>query len=140
MGEEFIVSGDRRLQMTREERAAQIWPLLTFASSLRLTFTYKRLAELIGAPPVALGGWLEPIQSYCLVEKLPALTVLVVSESDGVPGSGFVAAADVPGEQARVFARDWTRTRVPTAEQLARAVAERPSNGIRDEERRPEEP
>lgn len=116
--------------MTLEQRAAQIWPLLTFAASLRLTLTYKRVGELIGAPPVSLGGWLEPIQSYCLVHGLPALTVLVVSESDGMPGSGFIAAENVPAEQARVFRHDW-RTPVPKPEDLARALAERPSNGIR---------
>jgi hypothetical protein len=116
--------------MTREQRAAQIWSLLTFAASLRLTLTYKRLGELIGALPVSLGGWLEPIQSYCIIHKLPALTVLVVGESDGMPGSGFIAAQDVPREQALVFKRDWINVPVPKPEQLARALAERPSNGI----------
>lgn len=91
--------------MTREERAVQIWPLLTFAASLRTTLTYKRLGQLIGAGPMALGGWLEPIQSYCLVHGLPPLTVLVVSDSNGMPGAGFVAAdpASVPEAQSRVF-------------------------------------
>lgn len=117
--------------MTREQRAAQIWPLLTFAASLRLTLTYKRVGELIGAPPVSLGGWLEPIQSYCLIRELPPLTVLVVGESDGMPGSGFIAAENVPAAQASVFRHDWTQTPVPKPEDLARAVAERPSNGIR---------
>jgi hypothetical protein len=115
--------------MTREQRAAQIWSLLTFAASLRMTLPYKRLGELIGTMPVALGGWLEPIQSYCLVHGLPALTVLVVGESDGMPGSGYIAAQDVPAEQARVFRQDWSRI-VPKPEDLTRALAERPSNGI----------
>ncbi len=119
--------------MTREERAVQIWPLLTFAASLRMTLTYKRLAELIGAGPMSLGGWLEPIQSYCLLRGLPALTVLVVRDSDGMPGSGFVAAeaTAVPEAQTRVFQHDWTSAPPPKAEELARALAERPSNGVR---------
>lgn len=124
--------------MTREQRAAQIWSLLTFAASLRTTLTYKRLGELIGALPVSLGGWLEPIQSYCLVQGLPALTVLVVGDSDGMPGAGFIAAQDVPREQTRVFNHDWTRP-VPNPEQLARALAERPSNGIPSAALRPEQ-
>jgi hypothetical protein len=49
--------------MMREERAVQIWPLLTLAASLRMTLTYKCVGELIGAGPMSLGGWLEPIQS-----------------------------------------------------------------------------
>lgn len=117
--------------MTREERAVQIWPLLTFAASLRMVLTYKRVGELIGALPISLGGWLEPIQSYCLLNGLPPLTVLVVGEADGMPGSGFIAAENVPEAQARVFRYEWTKRTVPKAEEFARAVAERPSNGIR---------
>jgi hypothetical protein len=115
----------------REERAAQIWPLLTFAASVRMTLTYKRLGELIGAPPVALGDWMEPIQSYCLIRDLPPLTVIVVGDADGLPGPGFTGATNVAEAQARVFRHDWRSTPVPTADVLARAVAERPSNGIR---------
>jgi len=117
--------------MKRDERAAQIWPVLTYAASLRATLTYGRLGELIGAPPVALGDWLEPIQSYCLLQDLPALTVLIVSESDGLPGEGFTGAADVPQAQADVFRHDWRREHVPTPPELAAAVAERPSNAVR---------
>jgi hypothetical protein len=119
--------------MTREERAIQIWPLLTLAASLRMTLTYKRLGQLIGAGPMSLGGWMEPIQSYCLLHELPPLTVLVVSDSDGMPGRGFVAAdpAAVPEAQTKVFRHDWTSTPPPKPEELAHAVAVRPSNGIR---------
>lgn len=118
--------------MTREERAIQIWPLLTFAASLRMTLTYKRLGELIGAGPMSLGGWLEPIQSYCLVQGLPPLTVLVVRDSDGMPGPGFVAAepAAVPAAQTTVFRYDWTSAPPPKTEELARALTVRPSNGV----------
>lgn len=120
--------------MTREERAVQIWPLLTFAASLRMTLTYTRLGELIGAGRMSLGDWLEPIQSYCLVKELPPLTVLVVSGSNGMPGSGFVAAepAAVPEAQTRVFRHDWRSAPPPKPEELARALAERPSNGVRN--------
>jgi hypothetical protein len=120
--------------MTREQRAVQIWSLLAFAASLRLTLTYKRLGQLIGAAPMSLGAWLEPIQSYCLVHGLRALTVLVVSEANGMPGPGFVAAepASVPEAQTRVFQHDWTSTMPPKPEQLSQALAARPSNGIRD--------
>lgn len=119
--------------MTREERALQIWPLLTFAASLRMTLTYKRLGELIGTGPMSLGDWLEPIQSYCLVKDLPPLTVLVVRDSNGLPGSGFVGAerSAVPEAQTRVFRHDWT-AQPPKPEELAQALAARPSNGVRD--------
>jgi len=124
--------------MTEEERAAQIWPLLTFAASMHLTLTYGKLAQLIGGMPPALGRWMEPIQSYCLINNLPPLTVLVVSERTGVPGTGFVAAADVPEAQARVFRYDWfALNHVPTAGELADAVRRKPSNGVNvDDERK----
>lgn len=119
--------------MTRSERALQIWPVLTLCATHRQTMTYDRLGRLIGVPRVALGQLLEPIQSYCLAQNLPALTALVVSEVDGLPGTGFIAAADVPKEQARVFAHDWLRVdvagpyadAVPTAEALEAAAADR---------------
>lgn len=119
--------------MTREQRALQIWPLLTFAASLRMTLTYKRLGELIGAGPMALGDWLAPIQSYCEINGFPPLTVLVVSGSDGMPGSGFTAAAPsaVPEAQTRVFSHNWT-AQPPKPEELERALAEQPCDGIRD--------
>jgi hypothetical protein len=123
--------------MNLETRSAQIWSLLTYAASLRATLTYKRLGELIGAPPAALGAWLEPIQSYCLVhqpEELPPLTALVVREGDGMPGGGFTGASNVPRAQADVFGFDWRRVRPPTPEELLAAVVARPSNGIRDSE------
>lgn len=125
--------------MTREQRAAQIWPLLTFAASLRMTLTYKRVGELIGALPKSLGGWLEPIQSYCIIHELPPLTVLVVGEGNGMPGLGFSGAENVPAAQAWVFRHDWARTRVPTPEELARALAERPSHRLRSTPEKPDD-
>lgn len=98
-----------------------------------MTLTYKRLGELIGAGPMSLGGWLEPIQSYCLLKELPPLTVLVVRDSDGMPGSGFVAAEPmaVPEAQTRVFRHDWSSSPPPKTEAFAQALRERPSNGVR---------
>lgn len=117
--------------MTVEERAAQIWPILTFAASMRVTLTYGRLAQIIGGVPPALGRWMEPIQSYCIINDLPPLTVIVVSDIDGIPGAGFVGASDVPGAQGRVFRHDWFATKhVPTSAELEDAVRRRPSNGI----------
>ena len=119
--------------MTREQRAAQIWPLLAFAASLRLTLTYKRVGELIGAPPVSPGGWLE-----LLPRERPACAHGARSWGVGRhTGSGFIAAENVPAAQATVFRHDWVRTPVPKPEELARALAERPSNGIRGAAEKP---
>lgn len=112
------------------ERAAQIWPVLAFAASNRQTITYPTLARLIGVHQAGLGQLLEPIQSYCLVRALPPLTILVVKSKSGMPGTGFVAAADIPKHQQEVFNFSWLRHTAPSPEKLEIAVRQRPSNGI----------
>lgn len=100
--------------MNKNERAIQIWPLLAFAAVNRQTLTYERLGRLIGVPRQGLGQLLDPIQSYCLRNNLPAITALVVSEKDGLPGTGFIAAQDVPAEQAKVYSLDWLSVDPPS--------------------------
>lgn len=115
--------------MTRGERAAQIWPLLALCASQRQILTYDQLSKLIGVFRPGLGQLLEPIQSYCLLNSLPALTSLVVSEINGLPGEGFIAASDVPLAQARVFGHGWASTPVPTPQAFEDAATKLPSNG-----------
>jgi hypothetical protein len=115
--------------MTRFERAAQIWPVLTISASQRHLLTYEILARVTGMPRQGLGALLEPIQSYCLINKLPALSSLVVGVKTGIPGEGFIAAEDVPAEQAAVFTWPWFERKPPTAAELAAATERLPSNG-----------
>ena len=115
--------------MKKEQRAAQIWPILTLCAARRQTLTYDLVGRLIGVPRQGLGHLLEPIQSYCILNRLPALTVLVVSETSGLPGEGFVAAQNVPEEQNAVFKFAWLERMPPTEVELAEAVTRLPSNG-----------
>lgn len=115
--------------MDRFQRAFQIWPVLVLAARGRQVLSYDLLAHLIGVPRVALGQMLEPIQSYCILNRLPALTSLVVSDETGVPGLGFIAAEDVPREQSRVFRHDWLGQLAPNEEVLAQAAERLPTNG-----------
>ena len=117
--------------MQSHERAAQIWPLLAFAAKNRQIMTYEMVGKLIGVPHFALAQLLEPIQSYCLLNDLPALTVLVVNNG-GRPGVGFIAAENVCEEQQRVFRHNWLDERTPSPADLLAAVRERPSCGIQD--------
>lgn len=71
--------------MTRSERASQIWAVLSLAAKNRQSITYGILSKLTGVPSVGLGHLLEPIQSYCLIEKLPPLTILVVQQESRAP-------------------------------------------------------
>jgi hypothetical protein len=112
------------------ERAAQAWSVLALAASNRQTLTYELLGKLTGMHAAGLGAVLEPIQSYCMLSGLPPLTALVVNKSTGLPGPGFIAAADVPKEFVRVFDHDWLSTGCPSPQQLSDAVAVQPSNGI----------
>lgn len=115
--------------MQAHEHATRIWPLLVYAAMHRQTLTYEMLGELIGVPHWGLSNLLHPIQSYCLINTLPGLTVIVVKQ-DGRPGTGFIAAADVPVEQQRVFTHQWQEVPSPTAEAFLQAVREHPSCGI----------
>ena len=115
--------------MTKGQRAAQIWPVLSLAATQRQTLSYDLLSKLIGVPRPAVGGFLEPIQSYCILKSRPPLTVLVVSAKSGLPGEGFIAASDVPRAQAEVYEHDWLQESVPSDTELEAAVATLPSNG-----------
>ena len=95
----------------------------------RQTLSYELLGRLIGVPRQGLGQLLEPIQSFCILKGLPPLTSIVVGENTGLPGEGFIAAADVPRAQAEVFARDWLSASAPGAPDLDAATDQLPSNG-----------
>ena len=117
--------------MKRSERASQIWSVLAWAARNRQSLTYAHVAALIGVPAAGLGQLLEPIQSYCILNKLPPLTVLVVQQDSGLPGPGFTGATagDLAKAQQAVFAKDWLALGNPQAERLEAAVVELPSNG-----------
>lgn len=110
------------------ERAVQIWSVLAWAARNRQILTYDLLGKLIGVPPQGLGQLLEPIQSYCLLNKLHPLTILVVQRAAGMPGVGFIAAQDIPLKQQEVFSFDWIEHGCPAPEEFEAAVRKFPSN------------
>jgi hypothetical protein len=114
--------------MTIPQRATQIWPILTLSATNNQILTYDFLAKLISVPPPALGQLLEPIQSYCLIKKLPPLTILVVSKKTGLPGSGFSAVSEIPKYQIKVFEYDWLKHGCPAPDEFTHAVETLQSN------------
>lgn len=100
------------------------------AARNRQILTYDIIGKLIGVSQYALGRMLEPIQSYCLVDHLPPLSILVVSDQTGIPGTGFIAAQDIPRTQVEVFGSDWLAHTSPLPEVLEQAVKQLPSNGV----------
>jgi hypothetical protein len=107
--------------MTREERALQLWSLLALAATNRQVVTYELVARITGAAAVGLGDFLAAIQQYCIEEKLPPLTALVVNKQTALPGTGFSAAPDVAAAQLQVFEYAWTARDAPTSQRLADA-------------------
>lgn len=81
------------MAVNHAQRAFRAWPILTQVAtqSLQPKITYGQLAAQIGVHHRAVRYVLGVIQNYCISEKLPPLTILVVNGQDGLPGSGFVA-------------------------------------------------
>ena len=115
--------------MEKFEKAAQVWSMLTEAAKNRKVLYYS---DIDSSNPQMVGKlYLEPVQSYCLLEDLPALTVLVVGRATGVPGTGFIAVEreQIPSETQKCFNFDWAEVKQPTPEKLMVAVEKLPSCG-----------
>lgn len=123
--------------MKLHDRAWQAWPVLTFAAKNRQILTYELLGRLTGMHPAGLGQVLERVQSYCLLNKLPPLSALVVSKETGLPSVGFVATADVPRAFILIFEHDWLSMPCPSPEKLEEAARTLPSNGVASVEQQP---
>jgi hypothetical protein len=112
-------------QHSREEWAWKTWPLLTFAAKTQTILSYEDVQSLTGLATVAVGPIaLGPIAAYCMINKLPVLTCLVVERKSGLPGEGLlnhIAKEDIPTEQHRCFVFDWGNQAKPTVEQLRSA-------------------
>ena len=117
--------------MKKSERACQIWGILAWVAKNRQSITYGHLSKLIGVPTAGLGHLLEPIQSFCILEELPPLTILVVQQDSGLPGSGFTGAkaSEFAKIQMEVFNYNWLDFGNPQPEKLEDAVQKLPSNG-----------
>ena len=114
--------------MGRYEMAARVWSILTEAARSRKLLYYSDIDK---DNPKDVGKlYLEPIQSYCILNRLPHLTIIVVSRATGVPGKGFIATANLQSEQKRVFEFAWTKVENPNPDELQAAVQQLPSCGI----------
>ena len=95
-------------QMTRAERAMQIWQILITAAYDRRTLTYGRVAALLGFKGAGvISQFLNPIMGYCEAKDLPPLTVLVVNQDTGLPGEGLTTLQEVNQDREKVFNHDW---------------------------------
>lgn len=58
---------------------------------------------------------LDPIQTYCLENRLPPLTAIVIGKTSGIPGDGFIAwdVDDIDSAHKEVFSFDWRQISNP---------------------------
>lgn len=91
------------------ERAFRAWPILTNCANSKNTITYGELADELGIHYRVVRFVLGKIQDYCLEQRLPPLTILVVNQTTLQPSDGFIAwdAGDIPEGQNLVFNFPW---------------------------------
>lgn len=117
--------------MTRSERACQNLGTTGLGTKNRQSLTYSQVSTLIGDPRSGVSRMLEPIQSYCTLQGLPPLTLLVVQQESGLPSSGLsgASAGDLASTQMRVFGVVWLARGNPNPDAFESAVLQHPSNG-----------
>lgn len=93
------------------ERAYRAWPILIRRAKNKKTIQYGTLAEKLGIHWRPVRNILGVIQDYCLKEKLPPLTILVVNKNQGAPGIGFVAwdVDNLEAGRKMVFDFNWNQ-------------------------------
>jgi putative restriction endonuclease len=101
--------------VNQHERAYRTWNILMQSASNRSSITYGQLANRLGIHHRTIRFVLGLIQSYCLEQKLPPLTILVINQATGFPGPGFIAWDIDNLEQGRqqVFNYSWVSLENP---------------------------
>jgi putative restriction endonuclease len=79
------------METNQKERAYRAWPILIKTAKDKGKITYSALGKQLDIHHRVVRFVLGEIQDYCLEEKLPPLTVLVVNQNTEMPGEGFIA-------------------------------------------------
>jgi putative restriction endonuclease len=122
------------------QRAFLAWPFLTATASNHATITYKELGDRLAIHHRPVRFVLGVIQDHCLIEKLPPLTIVVVSRGRDTPGEGFIAwdVDDLGEGYKRVYSYPWHTIPNPfvfasdgkTTEQWAEELLRRPDKSV----------
>jgi len=88
---------------------------LTEAARENVKLNYSNIAPSIDTNPLSVGRALDPIQNYCLENKLPPLTAIVIGKSTHKPGHGFIAwdIDDIDAAFDAVFEFNWDGVQNP---------------------------
>ncbi len=126
------------MTLNQAERAYRAWPILTKRAADKTTITYGELGSLLSVHHRAIRYVLGLIQDYCLEEKLPPLTILIVNQSGGRPSTGFIAydADRLEEGKALVHLYNWNAIPNPfsfasdgtTYKELVTELAENPNS------------
>jgi hypothetical protein len=111
---------------TSPARAVQAWQILVGRAMNRQTTTYLGLSRLMFGHDAAgvLADILGHIAFYCIDNKLPALTSLVVGTGGGTPGEGIpIDPTFVDQERERVYEYDWYNLYPPSEADLSAAFS-----------------
>ncbi|MDD2462506.1 MAG: HNH endonuclease [Desulfobulbus sp.] len=100
------------MTVNQAERAFRAWPILTKRAGAGKTITYGELGALLGVHHRAVRYVLALIQDYCLGEKLPPLTILIVNQG-GKPGTGFIAYDVDKLEEGETLVRFYNWNAIP---------------------------
>ena len=109
-------------------RAVQAWQILVGNAMNRQTVTYEGLSKLMYNKKAAgvLAHILGHIAFYCLDNKIPPLTALVVGKGPGKPGHRIpLAPLKIDKEREKVYQYDWHNIYPPTEEELVDAYERR---------------
>jgi hypothetical protein len=112
--------------MTRAQRGQQLWSILVLAARNRQILTYDIVGRACGVPAQSIGDFLRSIQQFCAEHRLPPLTSIIVNKVTGLPGDGFIAAANVPAAQLQTFETNWLDVEAPSEELLIDAYSRAP--------------
>jgi putative restriction endonuclease len=101
--------------MNQLQYAGRAWPILTRLAASEETITYGELARTLGIHWRSCSLFLAVIQDFCLEEQLAPLTALVVQQSTGKPGEGFIAwdIDDAKTAWQKVYGYHWNDIRNP---------------------------
>jgi hypothetical protein len=109
-------------------RAVQAWQILVGKAMNRQTVTYELLSRLMYGKHAAgvLAQILGHIAFYCIENKIPPLTDLVVGKGAGKPGDLIpLDPAKIDQKREEVFRTDWYDIYPPSEADLAAAYKKR---------------
>lgn len=108
----YLIGDISSMSINQAERAYRAWPILIKRAAEGKTITYGELGELLGVHHRAIRYVLGLIQDYCLSEKLPPLTILIVNKN-GIPGTGFIAYDVDKLEEGETLVRSYNWNAIP---------------------------